>query len=216
MFTEKLTPIVLRFVAYTFFIFTLTALLPYMFQHTGISLFKEGGVIEWLQFSMLACTSIIFLAGSTVLTRYSHFLISISALVAFAAVRELDMVLDNLLPFVGWKIGFLFMVFAIGFAVINRKMVVQQVAVFIYLRAFAIFWAGFIMAVPVSQLIGHGEFLQLMMGDEYTRDYKRVIEESGEFVGYFLILVASIESLIQLHWAYHNHDEQTIGRYKIS
>lgn len=47
----------------------------------------------------------------------------------------------------------------------------------------------------LAQLVGHRPFLQLVMGDDYTGQYKRVIEESVELVGYFLLFVGSLESL---------------------
>jgi len=47
----------------------------------------------------------------------------------------------------------------------------------------------------------HGAFLQLVMGDDYNRDYKRVIEETLETMGYILILIGSFESVLQLRTA---------------
>ena len=35
------------------------------------------------------------------------------------------------------------------------------------------------------------------MGDDYLRDYKRVIEELCELLGYMLILAGSIEAILQ-------------------
>jgi len=36
------------------------------------------------------------------------------------------------------------------------------------------------------------------MGDDYNRDYKRVIEEILEVMGYALLLIGSFESIVQL------------------
>ena len=38
----------------------------------------------------------------------------------------------------------------------------------------------------------------LKMGDDYNRDYKRVIEEILEVMGYALLLIGSFESIVQL------------------
>jgi hypothetical protein len=35
------------------------------------------------------------------------------------------------------------------------------------------------------------------MGNDYMRDYKRVIEELGEFLGYLFIMIGSIEAVLQ-------------------
>lgn len=53
-----------------------------------------------------------------------------------------------------------------------------------------------IVAVPIAQLLGHAAFLESLMGENYMRAYKRVIEESGELLGYLLLLEGSIESLV--------------------
>ena len=72
-----------------------------------------------------------------------------------------------------------------------------QIEQFIRTRSFALLWCGFIVAVPYAQLVGHGNFLELLMGDDYMRDYKRVIEELGELLGYLLIMVGSLEAVLQ-------------------
>lgn len=54
------------------------------------------------------------------------------------------------------------------------------------------------MAVPFAQLVGHGNFLQIIMGDDYVRDYKRVIEELGELFGYLLLVIGSVEFTLQM------------------
>ena len=79
----------------------------------------------------------------------------------------------------------------------RRATLKGQLAEFVAHRAFVLFWAGFIVAVPYAQLVGHAAFLESLMGDDYQRDYKRVIEELGEMLGYLLILLGSIEALLQ-------------------
>ena len=65
-------------------------------------------------------------------------------------------------------------------------------------RGFAILWAGFVVAIVFAQLVGHGPFLKELMGDDYVRDYKRVIEELGELFGYALLVMGSVESLLEV------------------
>ncbi|MFP4532385.1 MAG: hypothetical protein ACLFNS_06860 [Desulfobacterales bacterium] len=47
-------------------------------------------------------------------------------------------------------------------------------------------------------LLGHGDFLQSLMGDNYDRSYKRVIEESLELMGYILVFAGTIEASVEL------------------
>jgi len=59
-----------------------------------------------------------------------------------------------------------------------------------------VLWAGFIVAVPLAQLVGHGPFFRLFMDEEHVRNIKRVFEESGEFCGYLILLFGTIESIL--------------------
>lgn len=87
----------------------------------------------------------------------------------------------------------------------NASIFRDQLQSFFICRGFAILWAGFTVAVIYSQLFGHGEFLEALMGDDYVRGYKRLIEEVGELFGYALIIIGSIELTLetkepQMNW----------------
>ena len=198
MFTESSMPIVLRFTLYTLVIFSFTASLPLIIQYGGITVFKENGPIEWLQFGLLVGASAIFLAGSFVVPVFRQLFLLLASVSAFGVVRELDALLDDMIPWIGWKIGHVIVLYAVGLAYVNRGILKRQTTQFISSHAFTMLWAGFIVAIPFSQLVGHGPFLQLLMGDDYSRYYKRVIEESGELLGYFLLFVGSVESMMQM------------------
>jgi hypothetical protein len=198
MFTESSMPIVLRFTLYTLVIFSFTASAPLIIQYGGIIVFKENGPIEWLQFGLLVGTSAIFLAGSFVVPVFRQLFLLLASVSAFGVVRELDVLLDDMIPWIGWKIGLVIVLYAVGLAYVNRGILKRQTTRFISSRAFAMLWAGFVVTIPIAQLLGHGIFLQLVMGDDYVRHYKRVIEESVELVGYFMLFVGSVESMMQM------------------
>lgn len=194
-----LKAILLRFTLYTLLIFIFTASLPFLVGQGDIDVFKEGGFIEWLQFFILILTSCTFLACRFVVApAYRHLLILLASLPAMAAIREQDALLDNLIPVFGWKVGFLILIYPLGLAWKNKTAIREQLESFLSTRSFAILWAGFIVAIPFSQMVGHGDFLKILMGDDYLRDYKRVIEETGEFLGYFLLLIGSFEAFLEM------------------
>jgi hypothetical protein len=195
--SESSTLIMLRFLAYTILVFLLTASLPFLIQHGDIDVFKEGGMIEWLQFGLLVTTSGVFIAAAVLVAPDRHLLLLLASLSAMAAMRETDALLDDLIPILGWKIGFVILLYPLGAVWTNRETFKQRMESLLSSRAFAMLWAGFVVAIPFSQMVGHGNFLQLLMGDDYQRDYKRVIEETGELVGYFLLLAGSFEALLE-------------------
>ena len=191
-------PMVLRYAVYTLLIFAVTTSLPSILRHGNIDTFKEGGWIEWCQLILLGATSGIYLYEAFFSPPHEKIFYFLGGLSAFALVRELDALLDRLIPLIGWKIGLFIVFHALYSAYMNRKAFNEQIRQFLATHSIVLLWAGFIVAVPVGQLIGHGDFLQALMGDDYLRDYKRVIEESLELMGYILVLAGSIEAAIEL------------------
>lgn len=188
--------LVMRFVGYTLVIFIFAASLPIIVQHGGANLFRENGPIEWLQFLCLSAASSIFIAGFRSIPIFRETLLILASVSALAAVREMDGLLDGM--WVGWKAGYVLLLPAVGLAYANRSRLGWQMAQFFSSPAFVVLWAGFIVAVPIAQLFGHGAFLESLMGDNYIRTYKRVLEECGELVGYLLLVAGSIESALHM------------------
>ena len=120
MFTESSKPIVLRLTLYTLVIFSVTTSLPLIIQYGGITVFKENGPIEWLQFGLLVGASAIFLAGSFVVPVFRQLFLLLASVPAFGVVRELDALLDDMIPWIGWKIGHVIVLYAVGLAYVNR------------------------------------------------------------------------------------------------
>lgn len=190
-----------RFIIYTLVVFGFTSSLPFIIgQGDGdFIIFYENGPIEWLQFILLSLSVFIFLRAVRSKEYNSRELFSILSLTtAIAMIRELDLILDKYIPVFGWKLPAIFCVAAAIVIYLQRKnQLTVQIDTFIRTRSFSLLWCGFILAVPFAQLVGHGAFLQVLMGDDYVRDYKKVIEELGEMLGYLLILVGSLESVLQ-------------------
>ncbi|MBS3758511.1 MAG: hypothetical protein KGY61_07585 [Desulfobacterales bacterium] len=186
---------VLRYAVYTLLMFALTTSLPLILQQENIAAFKEGELIEWCQLILLISASGILLYGA--FTRHQGILRLLGCLSAFAALRELDTLFDRMLPVTGWKIGYLIIVYALVSVYMDKKAIKDQIRDFLKTHAVVILWTGFLVAIPIGQLVGHGTFLKALMGEDYIRDYKRIIEESLELMGYLLILAGSIEALVE-------------------
>ncbi len=189
---------VLRLVFYTLFIVVITGLLPAIVQSGDVSAFNEGGWIEWCQLLLLMATSGIYFSGRGEDTHFQQIFHFLGCLSAFAAVRELDSFFDRLIPLVGWKFGYLILIYALLSACRHKKILYLQILQFLKTHSAVVLWAGFLFVVPVGQLIGHGAFLRSLMGDDYLHDYKRVLEEALELIGYIIILAGSMEAAIEL------------------
>lgn len=196
-FSEATAATIFRFSLYTFAFLLLAVSLPLVARYRDAAAFKENGAIEWIQLGFLVITSMMLWREAYRSVRFQHVLIFLACLSAFAGIREMDAILDNLVPWIGWKIGYAFILYAgfVGYA--NRKMLKNQFRLYLSSRAFSLLWAGFIVAIPFAQLVGNGMFLQTIMNDDYSRDYRRMIEEIGELTGYGLLLIGSFELILQ-------------------
>lgn len=190
--------IAVRFIAYTFAVFGFTVSLPSIVGEGDIVVFKEGGPIEWSQFVALSLASLAFCTSALARARLQDLSILLALFTSAAAMRELDSPLATLIPYLGWKLPVVLLAVTAATLTWRRRPAMEtQLRRFLAYRSFPLLWAGFVVAIPFAQLVGHDELLRLVMGDDYTRDYKRVIEETTELLGYTLILIGSIEFLWQ-------------------
>ena len=195
---DSFFPMALRYAAYTILIFAATSSLPAFLQNENIEAFKEGGWIECCQLLLLGGTSSLYFYEAFFSNHHQTIFHFLGCLSAFAAIRELDALLDRMIPLMGWKIGFVFILYALFSAYAHRKALLRQIRIFFKTHSIVMLWAGFIVAVPIGQLLGHGDFLQALMGDNYDRAYKRVIEETLELMGYILVFAGTVEAALEL------------------
>jgi len=186
-----------RFVLYTLCILTLALMLPLAAQYQDAAAFKENGPIEWVQFGLLLGVSVLFARESIRSTRISQVFVLLACLAAFAGVREMDAILNAAIPVVGWKVGGLLLMYAVYAWYRHKELIGQQIVECLNTPAFYLLWTGFIIAIPFAQLVGNGAFLEAIMQADYDRDYKRIIEELGELMGYSLLLIGSVELIVQ-------------------
>lgn len=110
-------PVVIRFAAYTLAIFIITASLTPLAEYKDIYfIFTEHGPVEWLQLGLLVAASVSFFTGFFSLPAFRELFLILASVSAFAAVRELDSLLDKAIPWIGWKIGFALLLFAAALA----------------------------------------------------------------------------------------------------
>jgi hypothetical protein len=187
---------VLRYIIYTTVILSGLVAIQEILKPGDVMLFKENGPIEWFEFSLVTLASLTLAVGAMIIRPLRGLLAVLSCVVSIAAIRELDGLLDDKLPF-SWKgpmlLGVALTVY-IGFS--HRRKLGSQIDYFSKTASFGILWAGFVIVVLLAQLIGHGAFLEKVMGDDYQHQYKRVIEEIFEMFGYLIILFGSLEAVI--------------------
>jgi len=98
-------PLALRFAVYTLLVAALSVMLPDIVRHHGVEFFYENGSLEWFQFGLLTTNILLFTLSALCLPKHRQLALLLGCVTAFAATREVDRVLNRLLPVVGWKIG---------------------------------------------------------------------------------------------------------------
>jgi hypothetical protein len=156
--------------------------------------FKEGGIVEWLQLATLGVSAAMLMAAAMRWVPGTKILpVALAFVAMLAMIRECDAMLDQAIAAGGWKTPAAVVVVAdILLAWHNKEVFGRELAKFAATPVFAMMWAG-LMVVIYAQITGHDPFLKPLLGDGYTRDYKRLLEECLEMLGYFFILAGSLE-----------------------
>jgi len=164
------------------------------------AMFREGGPIERYQFALAAVAAGLLWAAALWGARHGPraFFAGLGALLAVAAVRELDSFLPKAVPGLHW--AYLAAVCWAGVVLAAwRGGRPCHRAFFAWLASAAggMCWAGFVCVAVFAQVFGQADFWQGVMGESYERVVKIVVEESIELFGYALILAGTIETLFQ-------------------
>jgi len=183
-----------RFLAYMLLLIGLGGILNGIALLGEISNFKEGGIVEWMQFGVLAtATAVLLNVAARKLPEAMALPLLASFLTMIAMFREMDLLLRENVPVLSWHIPVF--VLSLGFLGIVWRMRRQLLSEFRRLTVSAFFpllWAG-LAVVIFGQMVGHGDFLEPLLESCYHRDYKRLLEESFEMMGYFFIFVGCLE-----------------------
>jgi hypothetical protein len=156
--------------------------------------FDEVGPIEILEtvFSLIA--ALIFLIGAKNYPQHRPCAISIATLLFCLVVRESDYLLDTLVGRHSWKIIVsLILVFFTFYLIRLHRQALLAIIDFVQRPSFGIFISGVLVLFVFSRLFGYGPFWQAIMDDPSYRTVKTIVEEGVELMGYFLILISSIE-----------------------
>lgn len=195
---------IMRLTFYSAIFYAFNASLPFLLQATSNRLFRENGIMEWIQFALLIFTGCLFCYSAWKRRQFRQLFQVMAAVTFFAAIRELNNLLAVYIPYVSWKVAFLVYPILLWLLRGHWTALKRQISCFSGTSAFAILWAASILVVPVAQCIGHGDFLYLLTEDHWNRALKRTLEESLELGGYFILACGSVESFLRLKIASGN------------
>ena len=158
------------------------------------ALFKENGLWEWVEFSLLAASGAMFFVNARRNEIYTLILKLCGLFALFAAFRELDHFLDELVFEGAYKVinGAILALF-VYLVWVNRWALTKTAASFTKTAPFY-FLAAAVLVVVYGEIIGQAELWKALMGDHYVRSVKRAVEELAEFMGYLLFFFGAVET----------------------
>lgn len=158
------------------------------------TLFEENGPWEWLEFSLFVASGAMFFVNARRNEIYAPILKLCALLALFAAFRELDHFLDELVFDGAYKVinGVILALF-VYLVWIHRWALTKTVVSFTKTAPFY-FLVAAVLVVVYGQIIGQAELWQAIMGDGYIRSVKRAVEELAEFMGYVLFFLGAVET----------------------
>jgi len=156
--------------------------------------FWEFGIVENIQLTILLLTTGVFLANAFILKQNKGLFIFLACFCLFACCRELDNYLNEKLPIIGWKFGYLFPLTGLGMLLRDRKQ--ARNIFFQFLRTPAFQMMGLvIMMLIIAEILGHRPLIEKVYGKRIdSRVVRRIFEEGIEYMAYILLLVSSVES----------------------
>jgi hypothetical protein len=156
--------------------------------------YDEIGPVETFQTVFAMGAALIFLLAAKVDQERVACSVLISGLFFCVAVRESDYFLDVLVCRHAWKVivACLLILFTL-YALRCWKQVMESVMSFMSESSFGIFISGLLVLIVFSRLFGYGDFWEAIMDDKSYKTVKTIVEEGVELMGYFLLLVSSLE-----------------------
>jgi hypothetical protein len=184
----------IRLVIYAILLGTLAIWMLWGAVRYDAGFYDETGPIEILETVFALSSAIIFLFAARSEPVRTGGSVLLAGTLFCVAVRESDYFLDVLVAHHAWKV--IVTLIAVSMAVYSAgriKEVYRSVLLFISRPCFGIFLSGALVLVVFSRLFGYGPFWNAIMDDCSYRTVKTIVEEGVEQMGYFLILISSVE-----------------------
>ncbi len=189
----------LRFAIYIFLLLTIVVLLLLLSKSKGVTVFAEDRLIENSQLGIILASGFTVFIGALYFSNIQKLSCLLVILFSLASIRELDLLMDKMIPVMGWKLpGICIAVYGLFFWLQNRIKLESQISEFLTFRSFSSLCLAFVI-IALSQLLGWELFLKALLSIDYSHNLKRLIEESTEVVGYFLLFIGSIEFVLEIN-----------------
>lgn len=158
-------------------------------------LFSENGPVEWCQFLLLlTCCGWLQAIAVRSGSRREIFRLGIF-FILMVAVREMDANFDRYLFDGAWQLTVMGLIFSgLLYAWPQRRKIATQLRSLLFSCPFGLLLAGLLVLTFFAPFLGQQRFWKAALQENYIRLAARIVEESGELLGYLLLLFGCIEA----------------------
>ena len=162
---------------------------------------QEYGLFETAQSVVIFLTALSFGIQAARNKTYRAILLLLCGLALAALVREQDAYLDKTIPYIGWTWCWLFPMTGLVILIRQLRKETATLTHFLSSHAFHMMMTAIIIIIPIAQCLGHRGFLADLLGTPGIDSHlvRRIMEEPIELLGYIQILLASIETALEVH-----------------
>ena len=166
-------------------------------QYKTLAQYNEHTLTEHMQDILTLLSSLLFLYAARLDDKLKVASTLLAGLLAMMFVRESDSLLDHNVYDGAWEtlvmfIGIALVIFLRG----KFSTIYSSLKAYSETSCYGTFLAGLVVILAFSRIMGRGSFWTSVMGENYMRVVKNIVEEGTETLGYTLILISAIELIL--------------------
>ncbi|MBB1275868.1 hypothetical protein [Pseudoalteromonas sp. SR43-3] len=161
------------------------------------ALYSEETLTEHMQDVLTFLSCILFFYASRINFQLKIPAVLLAALSAMMFVREFDTYLDLYFFDGAWQsIVYSILAGVFVYLITNRGSIFNALKAYSLTPSYGICLSGMVTLLAFSRMMGKGAFWHSVMGDDYVRAVKNIVEEGIETLGYTLIFISAIELVL--------------------
>lgn len=189
-----------RALLYVFFIVAIAQLIGIEgYAQLAESTYNEVSLTEKMQDLLGFLSCVLFLVAARMSQELRPIAGMLAALTGMMFIRESDSFLDHNVFDGAWQV--LVSIVLITTAVFLKKQsqpIKHSILEYARLPSAGVLLSGILVTFIFSRLFGRRSFWEAVMGENYVRVVKNIVEEGTELMGYALILIAAAELLVHV------------------
>ncbi|WP_025563406.1 hypothetical protein [Psychromonas sp. SP041] len=159
--------------------------------------YDENTLTEHMQDILTLSSSLLFLYAARLDDKLKVASTLLAALLAMMFVRESDSLLDQNVYDGAWETLVLCIGIVLAFFLRGKfSTIYSSLKAYSETACYGTFLAGLVVLLAFSRVMGRGTFWTSVMGENYMRIVKNIVEEGTETLGYTLIFISAIELVL--------------------